>query len=263
MPSRYLLILFAAFLFAGCSATTELAELPPATEFERVVYGVPVVDADGRAYDHPWLGGLDVPRPQLVDIDGDGDKDLFLQEFTGKVMFFEADSAGGFTWKSDAYEGLDVGDWFRFADLDQDGDIDLLGEQRFSYVKAFENVGSPTAPQFVLRTDTLLGASGDPIFAERQNILNLVDLDCDQKLDLFIGMLTGTITRYESVSAAGELPRFELVTENFEGIEIIGEEGLSAELPRGSLHGANTLAFHDVDADGDQDLFWGDYFEPG
>ena len=52
-----------------------------------------------------------------------------------------------------------------------------------------------------------------------------------------------------------DLPKFRLVAERFENIEIIGQFG-------GSLHGANTLAFHDVDGDGDQDLFWGDFFEP-
>ena len=34
-------------------------------------------------------------------------------------------------------------------------------------------------------------------------------------------------------------------------------------LPRGSRHGANTMAFADFDGDGDLDLFWGDFFEPG
>ena len=32
---------------------------------------------------------------------------------------------------------------------------------------------------------------------------------------------------------------------------------------RGTLHGANTMALEDFDGDGDLDLFWGDFFEPG
>ena len=29
------------------------------------------------------------------------------------------------------------------------------------------------------------------------------------------------------------------------------------------MHGANTMALADHDGDGDLDLFWGDFFEPG
>jgi hypothetical protein len=75
-------------------------------------------------------------------------------------------------------------------------------------------------------------------------------------MDLFIGRITGTITRYESIGMDElDVPRFEFVTDNFEDIEIIGQMQ--------SLHGANTMAFGDIDGDGDQDLLWGDFFEPG
>ena len=28
------------------------------------------------------------------------------------------------------------------------------------------------------------------------------------------------------------------------------------------MHGANTMTFMDIDSDGDEDIFWGDFFEP-
>ena len=46
-------------------------------------------DEAGQPYALPFLGGLDVPRPQFVDIDGDGDHDLFVQEYSNAVWFFE------------------------------------------------------------------------------------------------------------------------------------------------------------------------------
>src|SRR5690606_10643895 len=132
------------------------------------------------------LGGFDVPRPQLVDIDGDGDLDLFLQERSGELVFFEREG-DRWTWRTDQFQDLDVGEWFRFVDLDGDGLWDLLGETRYSHVRAWRNTGTRSEPRLVLAADSLRDADGRAIFADRQNILNLADIDCNGRLDLFIG----------------------------------------------------------------------------
>jgi len=256
-------LLVAVFAIAGCSGSRSAQ--PPAADdaggdrFVRDVTPFAVRMADGTPYDHPFLGGLNVPRPQFVDIDGDGDADLFVQERTDEVMFFENTGSPGapeLTWRTDRYRDLSVGEWFRFADMDQDGDPDLLAEEPFSHIRYYRNTGTATQPRFELATDTLRTATGEPIFSDRQNIPNVTDIDCDDRLDLFIGRLDGTVMRYEAAeeAAASDVPRFELVTERFEDIEIVGQIG--------TMHGANTLTFADVDNDGDQDLFWGDFFEP-
>ncbi len=248
---------------AGCSGSRSAQQTAEDdagdSRFVRDVTPFTVRDTDGTPYDHPFLGGLNVPRPQFVDIDGDGDADLFVQERTDEIMFFENTGSPGapeLTWRTDRYRDLPVGEWFRFADMDQDGDPDLLAEERFSHIRYYRNTGSATQPRFELATDTLRTASGAPIFSDRQNIPNVTDIDGDDRLDLFIGRLDGTIMRYEEGAQAGggAVPQFELVTERFEGIEIVGQIG--------TMHGANTLTFADIDNDGDQDLFWGDFFEP-
>jgi len=249
-----------ATLAAGCAPAR--AQAPPGTggvpAFVRQVSPFAVSDSMGGAYDHPFLGGFNVPRPQLVDIDGDGDLDLFVQEAADQILWFERLEGHDvrFAWRADRFAGLEVGEWYRFADLDGDGDPDLLGEGRFSWVRAWENRGAGT---FVSVADTLRDDSGRPIFSDRQNIPNVTDLDCDGLLDLMLGRIDGTVTRYEATapwSGAGA-PSFAFVTDNFADIRIV------AQITPSARHGANTLVFADGDGDGDRDLFWGDFFEPG
>jgi hypothetical protein len=236
---------------------TSRAAFPP--RYERVVDAFPVLDETGVPYDHAFLGGLNVPRPQLVDIDADGDLDLFVQEASGQIMFFEqagTPAEPNFVWRTDAYQELDVGEWYRFADMDADGDLDLLAERRYSHLSYYRNDGSAREASFTLVADTLKDIDGTPIFSDRQNIPQVTDIDCDGSLDLFIGLLIGTVMRYEEAGRdAADVPLFQLVTDRFEDIEIVAQLG--------SMHGANTMAFHDIDGDDDEDFFWGDFFEPG
>lgn len=253
--------LVATFL-AGLAESVPLAAQTPS--FVRRVAPFSVTDRDGTVIPEPFLGGFDVPRPQLVDIDGDGDLDLFVQERSSALMFFE-NVSGRFVWKSDRFLDLSVGEWYRFADLDGDRRIDLLTESPTSYIRAWRNIGTTSAPAFRIAVDSLRDADNAPIPADRQNILNVVDIDCNGRLDLFIGRVAGTVDRFEAVpgTEVDGIPRFALHTERFEGIEVLGPVPGQPLEGRGSRHGANTLAFGDIDGDKDIDLFWGDYFEQG
>jgi hypothetical protein len=269
---------------ATASATAPGSAWPGQQGFERRMYAIEVQDEEGVAYDHPFLGGFNLPRPHFVDIDADGDLDLFVQEYSNAIMLFENVGTPGeasYVWRTDKYEGLEVGEWYHFADVDGDGTFDLLAEQRFSLIRFWRNDGEPGRPAFELVTESLLDVQGDAIFSDRQNIPKVGDIDCDGRLDLMLGRLEGTITRYEAdgVDEAGA-PRFRHVGDRFQDIEIIGQvmgnQPVAAtarartesralrrtgRLP--TLHGANTMALEDIDGDGDLDLFWGDFFEPG
>ena len=239
-------------LFAGGAAAQS-------SQWERIVYGIEIRDEAGDLIDHPFLGGFNLPRPQLADVDADGDLDLFLQEHSDRVMLFRNDGSGAseYRWVTDTFEDLSVGEWYRFVDMDLDGDLDLLAEEPYSYIRYYRNDGGSGPADYVLATDTLRDIAGEPIFSDRQNIPNAADIDCDGNLDLLIGRLTGTITRYEAESNdENGIPRFRHITDSFEDIEIVAAF-------QGIRHGANTMALGDVDQDGDHDLFWGDFFEAG
>jgi hypothetical protein len=275
------LLLLGLVVLTGCAPTTRstVPPSPSSPSFHPSVLPFPVFDSTGQPLDLGFLGGFNAPRPQLVDADSDGDLDLLVQEVTGSVALFERDSAGDglprFRFRTSRYADLDVGEWFRFADVDQDGDLDLLAEEPYSYIRYYRNdpslrSGQAATPRFVLAADTLRDTEGRPIFSDRQNIPQLGDLDCNRRADLLIGRLDGTIARYEAEpGAAGDAPRFRLVANEFEGIRIIGQQGTPAQpmpgvfVPGPSMHGANTMALSDHDGDGDLDLFWGDFFEAG
>lgn len=229
-----------------------------------------VINAAGERYLQPFLGGFNVPRPQLVDIDADGDPDLFVQEKSGEIIFFKnrlgepgrPAASFSFSLESTHFQALDVGEWYRFADMDQDGDFDLLAEQPFSFIRYYQNIGTPRVPAFVQAADTLRDALGVPVFSNRQSIPNVADIDCNGKQDFFIGQQDGTISRYEVIDFdENGAPVFAFLGDRFQGIEIIGSVGKNRD--NNALHGANTLFFHDLDADGDPDLLWGDFFEEG
>lgn len=262
---------------ASGAAPTEGTTSDTVLRFERRVAPFAVVDRDGEPMLQPFLGGFEVPRPQLVDIDGDGDLDLFIQEQSNALMFFE-NVDGTFRWRTDRWLDLPIGEWYRFFDIDGDGLPDLLAESPTSYIRAWRNVGTRAVPRYVMAVDTLQDSDGAPIPADRQNILNIVDIDCNGRADLFLGRVAGTVDRYEAVPGTERngVPRFAMHTERFEDIEVLGpvpggSPGEDADAERdpfallhgSNRHGANTLAFADIDGDGDVDLFWGDYFESG
>jgi len=184
--------------------------------------------------------------------------DLFIQENSGELELFQR-TANSWQLATSRYQDLDIGEWYRFVDVDGDGLTDLFAESPLSDIRYYRNVGTRGggAPRFVVAADTLKDVQGVAIYADRQNIVQFADIDCNGKLDMMLGRVDGTITRYEMQGLdSNRAPRFQLITEKFEDIQIIGQR-------QPSLHGANTLAVFDVDGDGDPDILWGDFFEPG
>jgi hypothetical protein len=273
-----LAIALAGAIVLATAAWTSTTERQPRWDFVVRVSGIPVQDSAGRPMRDPFLGGFDLPRPQLVDIDGDGRVELFVQERHGEVMMFRRDG-DDWTWVTDRFQDINVGEWYRFADIDRDGDVDLLGEMVSGYLRIWRNEGTARAARFVALGDTVRDVDGQALVVDRQNILNALDVDCNGRLDLMVGRVQGTLLRYEQEGTSPDgSPRFRLLDEMWQGIEVLGPEATGGSLMRTDTtdreswgaephdsrrHGANTVAFADIDGKGLVDLFWGDFFEEG
>jgi hypothetical protein len=243
-------------------------------QFERKINPFPVFDENGLPYKLAFTGGMNRPVQQFLDIDDDKDPDLFVQDNESKRLTFFRNIGTPtniqLEWVTDHFEDLEIGVWFKFADVDNDGDFDLFAEKPFGIIQYFRNDGSVTVPHFKIVVDTLKDNNGYPITVSGFSVPEWADINGDNNLDLFIGnILDGSITYYQNIGFEPDaIPIFEFVTSSFEGLQII--TGGSAKFLKfysdqvnSQHHGANSLTFVDIDDDQDNDLFWGDFFWKG
>jgi hypothetical protein len=196
----------------------------------------------------PWINHPHA-FPALADIDGDLDPDLFVGEggwqgpgAGGNIHYYEnlgTPSIPDWTLVTDAWLGLDVGGWSTpaFADIDDDGDLDLFLGDEAGTLTFVQNTGTPTAPAWAAPVqpyaDLHLGAFSAPAF---------FDLDQDGDLDMLVGLQGGSLAYVRNAGTPGS-PTWELVSTQIPGIDI-GDNAAPAAA--------------DVDGDGHPDLLLGD-----
>ncbi|MCK4427776.1 MAG: VCBS repeat-containing protein, partial [candidate division Zixibacteria bacterium] len=197
---------------------------------------------DGRVLDCAWAGGMELCKPTFVDIDADGDLDMFIGGEDGRISFFRNDGTKDqpqWSFISDFYDSIEVGEKIApfFADIDDDGDFDLFVGSVEGMIVFYQNDGDSSFPLWLKITD-----SYDSIDVGEKSVPTFVDIDADLDFDLFIGEKVGNINFYQN-DGTKKNPLWNLVTENYDSIDI----------------GAGSAPhFVDIDSDGDFDLFIGE-----
>ena len=190
--------------------TEARAELPPLT----------AVDIDTS------LNGAGVVR--TADLDRDGDDDIVVMAFfADEVVWYENTSGDASTWVKNTIEtGFDYAYGLELADIDGDGDLDLLGTATSDdEIVWWENDldGAATWPR------TVIDPLDDPWSAAT------ADIDGDGDLDVFgAGDIPNTLNWYENTAGDGSAWTTHTIDSGFGG--------------------ANWAAVGDVDQDGTVDV---------
>ena len=202
----------------------------------------------------------------IADLDGDGAPELFWGDFFAPSLFYfvnrGTETAPSLALESERFpvgQPLTSGGYNAptYGDADSDGDLDLVvGVQRglcfqsqtaVANLIAFENVGTPTAPDLRLRTDRALYA----LDVGTRSTAALADLDADGDLDMVLANESkpddpsrANLALYRNTGTASE-PQFAL--EDADWLALAYDFGAYAPV------------FGDLDADGDLDLLVGGF----
>ncbi|MCX6641268.1 MAG: FG-GAP-like repeat-containing protein [bacterium] len=201
------------------------------------------------------FSGIDVgshATPTFIDIDADGDYDLFIGNEAGNIYFYRNDGTAqqyNFTLVTNNYNNIDVGEYAspEFADIDGDGDYDLLvGRECPGLTNSpgdifyYKNVGTPQVAQWQFITANFLSID---VGYDAQG--TTTDIDADRDFDIFIRNSGSYLSYYQNIGAP-DSAAFSWVTDAYQDIH-------------GSL-----LApfFSDINGDNAPDLFMGEVVVP-
>lgn len=188
-----------------------------------------------------------IGAPVFADIDDDGDFDLFAGEYYGRIKYFE--NVGSKTVPSFAKPinqpfGIDTTynySFPTFADLDGDGDSDLLIGTYGGNMEYSENIGSSSSPIFSSPVNVPFGLDSTSELA----IPHFTDLDSDGDYDLMVSGYSGELTYFENTGTATK-PSFTSSKDPFNMVDTSGSD-ITYIFP-------TTI---DLDDDGDLDVLFG------
>ncbi len=175
------------------------------------------------------------------DYDNDGDADMFTGGIFDPFRAFANDGTGVFaelTGAQNPFDGISVGvgNARSFADIDGDGDLDLVAGQDAGTLRTFANDGAGAFSELIGVANPFdgidVGTFSSPGFS---------DIDADGDLDLVVGVDEGTLRSFAN-NGAGVFTELTGAANPFDGVDV---------------GGYSVPVFFDLDADGDEDMLSG------
>ena len=135
--------------------------------------------------------------PSLADLDGDGDLDLLVGAETGSMTkYYTNDGNNVFHENLTTFVGVTFFSYGRpaLADIDNDGDYDLIIGDGWGEVYYYRNDGNLSAPGWVRAHSMFAG-----IVVDQNAHPGFADLDGDARKDMIIGEYNGNFTYYKNL----------------------------------------------------------------
>jgi len=159
----------------------------------------------------PFAGlnrGRAFATPVLVDVDQDGDLDLFVGGEDGFIHFFRNNQSAtnpvySLDHASNPFGGnIGAHSAASFGDIDGDGDLDAFVGSLSGGIDLYRNQGNTTYPVFIQESDTQNPMASFKLAVYLKPCL--IDLDQDHDLDLFVGDFDGNLHFFQNIGSRNQ-----------------------------------------------------------
>jgi hypothetical protein len=182
-------------LLCGLLFTSSAHAQAPAGRFGFEVGSVAKLVQGTDTLAHAWAGGFNTPQFSSIDLNGDGELDLYVfDRETGRSYTFLSATVGtGRRWQyAPVYESsfpANLANWVQLRDYDGDGQADLFTANTRAGIRVFHNEGLVKGmPSFKLASEELTCALTPKLSVNintgSYNVPSIQDINGDGRLDI-------------------------------------------------------------------------------